>query len=106
MKTSWQIHTRGGPIRRIFTSLANAMKWARRQWHEHALVIGPSDEDDFRASYAIRNAAGRDQRVFATIGERQHCPTCGHVVATRSNVEGEWHPVEVDYLIPKDFEDE
>lgn len=105
MKTTWQIHTHGGPIRRIFSTLDNAMKWARQQWYEHTLVIGPDDEDDYRLSHAIRNANGPDQRVFGSIAERQHCPTCGHVVATRSDVKGEWTPKEVDYLIPKDFDE-
>ena len=105
MKTSWKIHTRGGPIHRIFTTLDNAMKWARQQWHDHELVIGPDYDEDVRVSYAIREARGADQRMFASIGERQHCPTCGHVIATRSNVKGEWHPVDVDYLVPKDFEE-
>jgi len=106
MKTTWQIHTFGGPIHRIFTTLANAMAWARRNWHENALVIEAAEEEDGLYSYAIRDATGPDQRVFASIGERQHCPTCGHVVATRSDVAGKWYPVDDDRLIPKDFEDE
>jgi len=105
-KVTWTIHTIGGPIHRIFTSLVNAKAWARKQWTEHKLVIGPDDSEG-PASHVIRYAGGSryDRRPFATIAQRKHCEACGHVIATRSDVHGEWSTQQADFCVPRDFEE-
>jgi hypothetical protein len=107
-KTTWTIHTMGGPIHRIFTTLVNAKAWARKHWTDHKLAIGPDDFDGFM-SYAIRYKDSKrpsERLPWASIAERKHCETCGHVIATRSDVKGEWSPKKPDFLVPRDFEDQ
>jgi len=105
-KTTWQIHTMGGPIHRIFSTVENAIAWARQQWREDTLVIEahPGLEGGGPVSYAIRYEA--DAEPWATIGERRHCATCAHITGVRSDVDGDWTPMTPDYLVPKDFEGE
>ena len=131
--TSFVIHTMGGPIRRVFSSVEIAKQWATEEWTfpktiaglvatkrlspprapreaadvqrrlgdenaEHferhksgVLVIEAGEEEDVSFTFGIRYK-GKDERVWATICERQHCGCCGHVVATRSDLSRAWEP--------------
>lgn len=101
-KTTWQIHTMGGPIPRIFTSVEIAMRWAHKFFRDGQLVIEAEECDGGEMTYALRYK--KDRTAFGSIGQRKHCPTCDHVVATRGDINGEWHPKSDDYLVPRDFE--
>ncbi len=118
MKTTWTIGTRGGPIRRVFTTLDIAKQWTIREWtvvaggydaerhfarHKSGEIEIVPDDDDGLMSYAIRYVG--DDRCFAAISERQHCTCCDAVVATRAVVDGEWAPVQPEHAwLPKDLE--
>jgi hypothetical protein len=107
-KTTWVIDTVGGRIHRIFSTLETAKKWAKKQWNEYKLVIGPDDAEGTPVSHGIRYV-GAERRsendCWATIAERQHCPTCGHVIAERSHVKDAWSPKKPDFYVPRDLED-
>lgn len=143
--TTWAIHTMGGPVHRVFSTVEIAKRWAFDEWsfpktidglvaanrlsqptskreandvqqrldHQNAehfertksgeIVIAPGSEEDWDFTFGIRYK-GKNERVFATIGERQHCTCCGRVIATRSNVNGKWHPSDNDHdRWPKDL---
>ena len=106
--TTWTIHSMGGPIRRLFSTVEIAKQWAISEWgsHKRTVIIEPDCVDDRQVSFSI-HYAGPHEEVFATIAEQQHCPCCGRVIATRSDVNGEWHPVSNTHEHwPKDLEDE
>lgn len=67
------------------------------------IVFVAGDEGDGPFSCGIQHEG--DERIFATIGERQHCAECGHVIATRSDFKGEWSTRRGDeHYWPKDLE--
>jgi len=106
VKLSYQIHTVGGPINRIFSSVQLAMQWARKQWKDLLTEIGPYEEDR-KATYGLFEDRGRGgPECFGTIAERRHCPTCGQVDAVRSDVEGPWSVNVPDKYVPKDLDND
>ena len=136
--TSWTIHTMGGPIRRVFSTVEIAKQWAIVEWTfpktseqlieanvirrprsasetaaaqrrldeynaEHfaryasgTVVIEPDHVDEASVSFGI-HYEGPHEEVFATICQQQHCACCGRVVATRSDIDGEWCPTPNDH---------
>ena len=87
--TSWAIHTTVGPIRRVFSTIEIAKQWAITEWS--GAVIEPGYVDEAPVSFSIRYEGTHDE-VFATICQQQHCACCGRVIATRSDINGEWRP--------------
>lgn len=89
--TSWTIHTMGGPVRRIFSTIEIAKQWAIAEWTKTGgnVVIEAGYVEELACTFSIRHE-GPHERVFATICEQLHCACCGRVIATRSNIDGAW----------------